>query len=181
MTSVTFIPASVKSKVSAPLHKHEKRLKSCMCYKNICYICFIDPLKIEKKLNYFWLVVRYLPKKFSMVSMINRCTVKSGLSSPRLSELSIIQTKTRSMIEPCIIRTVARNFLTMLEKTRELKCIQYNIAPHTVTTSIHTILTRSIQEFLAMPGCIFTNFLRLHNSFVVECVMASISSPFTFE
>ena len=33
MTSVTFTPASVKSKALAPLHRHEKRLKSCMRYK----------------------------------------------------------------------------------------------------------------------------------------------------
>ena len=33
MTSVTFTPASVKSKALTPLHRHEKRLKSCMCYK----------------------------------------------------------------------------------------------------------------------------------------------------
>ena len=33
MTSVTFTPASVKSKALASLHRHEKRQKSCMCYK----------------------------------------------------------------------------------------------------------------------------------------------------
>ena len=33
MTSVTFTPASMKSKALASLHRHEKRLKSCMCYK----------------------------------------------------------------------------------------------------------------------------------------------------
>ena len=37
MTSVTFTPASVNSKALAPLHRHEKRLKSCMCYKIIYY------------------------------------------------------------------------------------------------------------------------------------------------
>ena len=35
MTSVTFTPASVKTKALAPLYRHEKRLKSHMCYKNI--------------------------------------------------------------------------------------------------------------------------------------------------
>ena len=35
MTLVTFTPASVKSKALAPLYKHEKRLKSCMCYKKL--------------------------------------------------------------------------------------------------------------------------------------------------
>ena len=47
MTSVTFPPAAVKSKVLAPLHRYEKRLKSYMCYKkniislaaNKCLIC----------------------------------------------------------------------------------------------------------------------------------------------
>ena len=31
MTSVTFTPASVKKKALAPLHRHAKRLKLCMC------------------------------------------------------------------------------------------------------------------------------------------------------
>ena len=35
MTSVTFTPASVKNKALAPLYRHEKRLKSCMCYKKL--------------------------------------------------------------------------------------------------------------------------------------------------
>ena len=30
---VTFTSAAVKSEVLLPLHKHEKWLKSCMCYK----------------------------------------------------------------------------------------------------------------------------------------------------
>ena len=38
ITSVTFTPDSVKSEALAPLHRHEKRLKSCMCYKNRYYI-----------------------------------------------------------------------------------------------------------------------------------------------
>ena len=43
MTSVTFIPASVKSKALAPLYRHEKRLKSCMCYKKyIIFTIYID-------------------------------------------------------------------------------------------------------------------------------------------
>ena len=39
MTSVTFTPASVKSKAFAPLHRHEKRLKSCMYYEKIFNRC----------------------------------------------------------------------------------------------------------------------------------------------
>ena len=38
MKSVTFTPASVKSKGLAPLHRDEKRLKSCMCYKIVYYV-----------------------------------------------------------------------------------------------------------------------------------------------
>ena len=37
MTSVTFTPAAVKSTDLAPLHRHEKRLKSCMCYTIVYY------------------------------------------------------------------------------------------------------------------------------------------------
>ena len=41
MMSVTFTPAAVKSKVLAPLHGYEKRLKSCMCFKKVfTKICF---------------------------------------------------------------------------------------------------------------------------------------------
>ena len=32
-----FTSAAVKSKFLAPLHRHEKRLKSCMCYKIVHY------------------------------------------------------------------------------------------------------------------------------------------------
>ena len=38
MASVTFTPAAVKSKVLAPHHRHEKRLKSFMCYKIVYYV-----------------------------------------------------------------------------------------------------------------------------------------------
>ena len=37
MTSVTFTPAAVKSKVLASLHRHEKGLKSCMSYKIVYF------------------------------------------------------------------------------------------------------------------------------------------------
>ena len=42
MTSVTFTTASVKSKALAPLYRHEKRLKSCICYKKEYFILNIS-------------------------------------------------------------------------------------------------------------------------------------------
>ena len=54
MTLVTFTSADVKSKVLAPLHRHEKRLKSGMSYKKV----FILILAWQYILSYFCFILR---------------------------------------------------------------------------------------------------------------------------
>ena len=66
MTSITFTPAAVKSKILTPLHRHEKQLKSCMCYKKMFLIKYENRSDILIGCFHFH-------SKFIIISLENHC------------------------------------------------------------------------------------------------------------